>query len=144
MLAPHLPPDLLTEALAAATATGDDTARALALAMLAPHLPPDLLTEALAAATATGDDFVRARALEVTPKTSGEALAALLHRSRSVLPRRQEAAYINLLRESINGTDRKVCFYLLTVGAPAIAEFGGAHAVEQCFHAVVDVSRWWP
>jgi hypothetical protein len=48
------------------------------------------------------------------------------------------------LRESINPIDRAVCFDLLTVIAPAVAEIGGIRAVKQCAHAVIDVHRWWP
>ena len=60
-LAPHLPPDQIAEALAAAKAIGDEGYRARALGSLAPHLPPDQIAEALAAATAIGDEGYRAR-----------------------------------------------------------------------------------
>ena len=85
---------MLDQALSAATAIPDDANsvragaltggadRAQVLTALAPHLPPYLL----------------AQALEATPKTSIEALTALLQRSRSVLPRDEDAAYVNLLR----------------------------------------------
>ncbi len=54
---------VLAQALAAATAIRDESARAQALTGLAPHLPADLLAQALTAATAIGDDDDRARAL---------------------------------------------------------------------------------
>ncbi len=104
-LAPHLPPALLPEALAAACAIkeADCRAKALAalaphlppavlrtrvraapaeqLAALAPHLPPALLPEALAAACAIKDDRGQAEALvalapRLPPHLLAEALAA--------------------------------------------------------------------
>ena len=54
---------MLAQALTAATAIPDDSARAQALTGLAPHLPPDLLAQALTAATAIPSDYDRARAL---------------------------------------------------------------------------------
>ncbi|MGQ9827888.1 MAG: hypothetical protein ACUVSW_08490, partial [Roseiflexus sp.] len=60
---PHLPAELLREALAAARAIGDEWTRAEALQWLAPHLPAELLREALAAARAIGNEQHRAEAL---------------------------------------------------------------------------------
>jgi hypothetical protein len=54
-LAPHLPADLLPEALATAAAVVDTHDRGGALVGLAPHLPADLLPEALAAGFAIVD-----------------------------------------------------------------------------------------
>jgi SSS family solute:Na+ symporter len=53
-IAPHLPPELLAEALAVVTATAknDSGFRAEALIRLAPYLPPELLDEALSAVQA--------------------------------------------------------------------------------------------
>ena len=127
-LAPQLPPDLLAQALSAATTIPDDDDRAGALTGLAPRLPPDLL----------------AQALKATPKTSVETLSALLQASRSVLPRYEDAVYVYLLRVSFNGVDREACFNLIASAAEAVSEIGGMSAIEQCVHAVMDVHRWWP
>jgi hypothetical protein len=162
-LAPHLPADqqpaVLAQALTA-TAIATDSARAEALTRLAPHLPADLLAQALTAATAIADDDLRAgvltglaphlpadllaQAVKAAPKTGIEPQTALLQRGRSVFPRDQDAMYVDLLRESITGTERSVCFMLLTAAAPAVAEIGGVRTIEQCVNAVSDVHRWWP
>ncbi|MBC7226280.1 MAG: AAA family ATPase [Thermoflexales bacterium] len=84
-LAPHLPEELLREALAAAWKIGDASDRAEDLAGLAPHLPPELrseaLQEALAAAREIGWEYARAEALaglapHLPPELLQEALAA--------------------------------------------------------------------
>ena len=62
-LAPHLPENLLDQALPAAREIGIESARAEALAALAPHLPPDLLAQALAAAGEIRDADDRTQAL---------------------------------------------------------------------------------
>jgi hypothetical protein len=66
-VAPHLPADLLAEALAAATAIADDRSRAQALTGLVPHLPAEqrssVLAQALDAANALTDNYQRAAAL---------------------------------------------------------------------------------
>jgi len=66
-LAPHLPADLLDQALAVATAITSDPDRARALAALAPHLPADqqpaVLGQALAATTTITNDYDRAQVL---------------------------------------------------------------------------------
>ena len=164
LLAPHLPADqqpaMLARALTAAAAIRDDSARAQALTALAPHLPPDLLARALTTATAIPNDYYRAQALtglaphlppdllgealDATPKMSGVTFAALLQRSRLLPSRDEEAAYLDLLRKSINGPGRGVCLYLITETVPAIAEIGGVRSIEQCVSAVIDVHRWWP
>jgi hypothetical protein len=125
-LAPHLPPGLLAQALAAAAIS--DFSRGRALAGLAPHLPPGLLTQALAA----------------TPKTSPQTLTAILERGRSVLRRDADVAYVDLLRGGLTGTGRTVCCEVIGTAAPAIAEIAGVRAIEECVNAVVDVHSWWP
>ena len=66
-LAPHLPPELLERALAAARALRSDSGRAAALTGLAPHLPATrqraVLAQALEAATRVTEDRGRAAAL---------------------------------------------------------------------------------
>lgn len=78
------------------------------------------------------------------PRTSSDTLAAILDRGRSVIPREQDIAYVDLLRESLTGTERRICFDVITAVAPAVAEIGGMRAIEQCAAAIVDVRRWWP
>jgi hypothetical protein len=97
-LAPHLTPEQMSEALAAAKTIGDDDGgRARALAGLVPRLAPEqrdeVLREALPAATkATVDDETRARALvaliphlapEETDQVIGQAIDAVRLVSRS-------------------------------------------------------------
>jgi hypothetical protein len=131
-LAPYMPdgqqPAVLTQALAAVVGEPRDSARGELLRELAPLLSADLL----------------AQALETIPKTGVEALSALLQRGRMAFPRTEDAAYLNLLRKSIDRTDRRVCLGLLTTIAPAVADIGGVGAIQQCVDAIADVHRWWP
>jgi hypothetical protein len=66
-LAPHLPPHLLADALAAARTIRDADDQVAALAALAPHLPaeqqPAVYAEALAAARTIANEYRRFRAL---------------------------------------------------------------------------------
>jgi len=62
-LAPYLSEPLLQDALAAARAVADESARAQALVDLAPRLSESLLQEALTAVRAIADEGARARAL---------------------------------------------------------------------------------
>jgi len=62
-LAPHLPPVLLSQALAAVQAIENKNAQFTALSRLAPHLPPELLPEALTAAQAIEANNARAKVL---------------------------------------------------------------------------------
>jgi hypothetical protein len=157
-------PAVLAQALSAATAIPEAYFRSEALTVLAPYLPADqqsaVLVQALNAAIAISEESDRTHILtwmaqglpadllpwsiKTVPKTSAEVLTALLQRGRSVIPRAEDAAYLDLLRESINGASRSACLGVLTVSAPAIAEIGGTQAIEQCVNAVVDVHRWWP
>jgi hypothetical protein len=155
---------VLAQALSAATAIPDGYFRSEALTVLAPYLPAEqqseVLAQALSAATAISQESSRTQILtrlaprlpagllawsmKTVPKTSAEVLTALLQRGRSAFPRAEDAAYLDLLRESINGASRSVCLGVLTATAPDIAEIGGTQAIEQCVNAVVDVHRWWP
>jgi len=170
-LAPQLPaylqPAALDRALTAATAIPFDSDRAKALAVLASQLPADrqpaVLARALAAAAVREDSFggeeraqtltelaphlaadLLSQALELTPKWNIETMRALLQRCRSLFPRDEDVAYVDLLRKTTNGIDRGVCFDLISAVAPTVAEIGGVRAVEECIHAVIDVHRWWP
>jgi hypothetical protein len=87
---PHLPGDLLGQALAAATAISDDPARAQALAGLAPHLPADLLGQALTAAS----------------EGSTEPLVALLERVTQLSPTISHELLLGLLRSCLEGIER--------------------------------------
>jgi hypothetical protein len=163
-LAPHLPPDLLPRALDTAATITNDADRAQALAGLAPYLPsaqqPAVVTRALGAATATTNDYRRvealtalalhlppdmlSRALAATPRSSLQTITAILEKGRSVLPRGRSTAYMDLLRDSFTGAERRVCFEVITAVVPFVAETGGTRALEECVKSVVDVHRWWP
>jgi hypothetical protein len=68
-LAPHLPPDLLIEALAIARAIcHDDWMRAEVILTLVPHLPPGLLTEVLVIVRTIGDEDMRDQTLRALAK----------------------------------------------------------------------------
>jgi hypothetical protein len=165
-LAPLLPADqqsdVLAQALSVANAIPDAYFRSEALTVVGSYLPADqqsaVLVQALSAATAISGESSRTRltwlarqlpaellawSMKTVPKTSAEVLTALLQRGRSVFPRAEDAAYLDLLRESMNGASRSVCLGVLTESTPAIAEIGGTRAIEQCVNAVVDVYRWW-
>jgi hypothetical protein len=153
---------VISEALAAALAiTDDDYARALALAALGPYLPPDLLSQALAAAVAiTFDDYARAsalsklapyltpdlltRAMGIAPKVLPDTLTTILERGRVLLLPDGNTAYAYLLRDSLTGGERDVCFYVIAAAAPTVAQLGGLPAIEHCLKAIRDVHRWWP
>jgi hypothetical protein len=62
-LAPHLPPELLTDALSAAAAIDDPGQRALALAGLAPDARAAAVADARACAHAADEPYRRAHAL---------------------------------------------------------------------------------
>ena len=163
-LAPHLPADqqpaVLAQALSTATAISEESDRAQALTDLTPLLPPDLLILAFAAATAIRSSSDRAKALtglvphlppdllasalESAPKNSAETLTALWQRSRFVYPNDKHLTYIELFRKSTCGAGRSVCFDILAECSSIISEIGGSRSIEQCVHAVMDVSRWWP
>ena len=76
---PHLAPDQIGDALAAAKAIGDDESRSQALAALAPHLAPEQLGEALDAAKAIG----------AQPPCSGRAAPSRAGAARRGARRRQ-------------------------------------------------------
>ncbi len=84
-LAPYLPPDLKSEALAAVHALGREQDRADLLAQLAPHLPEDMLLASLNVAHAMRQNDARVHALtalaphlplHALPQTLHDALAA--------------------------------------------------------------------
>ena len=80
LVTPHLKPELVREAVAAASAIGDEPARSRALAALAPHLASQQLSQALAAAKVIGDEHelsqtLAALASHPAPHQTGEALS---------------------------------------------------------------------
>jgi hypothetical protein len=164
VLAPHLPADLLADALAAATAITSNDARAQALAVLARHLPaadqPAVLAQALA--TAITNDYIRAQmlaglaphlppelipqALAAAPRTMADPLTAVLKRACQVfllLPDKNRE-WLELLKDSLNGTDRTTCLKVIKAVTPVVARLGGAAAIRECANAIEDVHRWWP
>ena len=72
------------------------------------------------------------------------ALIALLKGAHAVHAQRERLAYIRLLRDCLNGVDRKVGLDVLVAAVPAIIEIGGDAAIKECAHAVTDPYRWWP
>jgi hypothetical protein len=85
-LAPHLPDNLMPQALKAARSISDGKYRAKALIGLAPHLPDNLMLQALEAARSISDGKYRADALiglapylpvELKPQVVNEALEAV-------------------------------------------------------------------
>jgi tetratricopeptide (TPR) repeat protein len=72
-LAPYLPAELLSEALAAARSIKDTATRARALVELAPYLPAELLPEALAAARSIEDATRRSEALRDVASSLAQA-----------------------------------------------------------------------
>ena len=127
-LAPHLPADLLAQALVAVTAITNDYSRTEALAVLAPHLPADLLAQALGSA----------------PRTDLQGLIALLKRGHVLYGHGKRPAYVRLLRDCLNGINREAFLEIVLSAAPAITEISGAMAIEHYARAVTDVHRWWP
>jgi hypothetical protein len=134
-LAPHLPADLLANALAAARAIRGAYPCAKALAGMALHLPPEerpaALADALAAALAISDENHRAEALaglapHLPPEVLPEALDALLG-TCARLPRPQAISRL--------------------VGAVAgigMEQLGGEATVRELVSAIVEVGRRWP
>jgi len=137
-LAPHLPPDLLTEALATARTIRSDETRSEALAKLAPHLSVPLLTEALSAARQINSDEDRVAALAALAVflPEGERLAVLT-----------EA--VNVVRGMWLDTDRYLSLSILTPVLPAtlltesltIAQtIGDEHACSEALAAIAAVA----
>ena len=119
-----LPPDLLAEALNVIIDIQNYQSQGQLLAELIPRLPPDLLVSAVAPARLFGQPM----------------LAALIDRGHEL---RAQGGYLDLLRESIDGISRKLCFQVLTYIAPDLHEIGGARTVQECIDAVAKVHSWW-
>jgi hypothetical protein len=101
-LAPHLPPDLLGEALAAARSIADDWRRADVLSGLVPHLPEEqqatVLGEALAAARAIANEVNWPEALmELAPHLSPDLLGEVLVAARAIVDDRRAGVLSGLV-----------------------------------------------
>jgi len=167
-LAPHLPEDLLREALTAARAIRDEGWRARALAGLAPRLAGlGYPQEALAAAREIQDEQYRAEALaglaphlpeELREQVLREALAAARAIERewgwadalsALAPHLAEWPHDRLYplwQETLPLLARRTRKDLLSdicALAPVIAKLGGPEAIAETFRAIQDVGRWW-
>jgi hypothetical protein len=128
-LAPHLPAELLAEALTVARAIEDSSSRAYVLEALAPHLPVELLAEALTVARAIEDSRGRARALgALAPQLSGHFLLQGFEALLDVLP----------------GCQRKSSLLSVSAFFPYQKEFQGPKGLEEARRAIVDTARWFP
>ena len=105
-LAPHLPAELLADALSAAKTIGDEQYRAAALAALAPHLPAEqqqeVLADALRDAKAIGDEQYRAAALaalapHLPAEQQQEVLADALRDAKAIGDEQYRAAALAAL-----------------------------------------------
>ena len=84
-LAPHLPRELLPQALEAARAIGDEYDLAQALSDLAPHLPQQLLPQAFEAARAIRNEEYLAQALsKLAPHLPQQLLPHALEAARAI------------------------------------------------------------
>jgi hypothetical protein len=163
-LAPHLPPELLTQALSLASAITDGSVRAHVLIGLVPHLPPDLqaqtVSNALDAVITITDDSRRSsglsdlapyltpdllrQALTVTPTISMNTRIAILERAKQVLSLTADRTLLTLTRSSMRQTTRSSCLGIIAIMTPELSEIGGPGAVQDCLKAMIDVHLWWP
>ncbi len=131
-LAPYLPESLKRESLVMAREFKDEWSLAEALAGLAPHFWGSLKKEALVAACEIGDEGSRARVLaelaEHMLELSRQHLYLLWQEALRVLAARTRHDLLADLRAL----------------APVIAVLGGQKAVDETFHAIQDMGRWWP
>ncbi|NPA91581.1 MAG: hypothetical protein GXO55_09070, partial [Chloroflexi bacterium] len=163
-LAPHLPEDLMAQALGAARMIASDRYRAEALAALAPHLPQDLMAQALVAARKIRDQDHRALALAaLAPHLPQDLMAQALDAARKIesaqyrakalaalAPRLAELPLLELYplwRETLPALARRTRKDLLAdIRAlhPVIHKLGGEEAIAETARAIIDVGRWWP
>jgi hypothetical protein len=138
-LAPRLPESerggVLSEALDAALAFGDEVNRSWALAGLAPQLSEALLSEALDAARAIGHEGNRS-----------SVLAALAPGLADILWRHVALLWMETLPVLAARTrpDLLADFRSLT---PVLAALAGPNApteLREVARAISDVARWWP
>jgi hypothetical protein len=110
----------------------DITPRTDALVSVAPYLPEEHLAEAL--------EIVRTVEYSIGRV---DALAALAHRlaqlpSNSLYPLWQDTLY-HLAQRT-----RKDLVADLHALIPVIVAMGKVEAIEETYHAIQDVGRWWP
>jgi hypothetical protein len=159
-LAPHLQPDQLEQALAAASVIDREADCALAIAGLTPHLPPELLEHGFVIAVAINDDEDReyaladmaadlplqllADAIDACPKNSTFAVTAILNRAFALTSPNARMDWVNLQRSAFRKSDRNACLNVIVSTASAIAEIGGETVVRACVNAIIDADDWWP
>jgi hypothetical protein len=162
---------LLSEALTAARAIGDEGSRSRALAALAPHLPVELLSEALAVARAIGDEGSRSRALaalaaQLPEQQRAAVLAEALTAARAIGDEGYRsdalaalaaplahlssadlcAVWTTTLPLLATRTRRDLLADLRNL-VPVLAALAGSNApteLREIARAITDVARWWP
>jgi hypothetical protein len=164
VLAPQLPPDLLSKAVTIARDIHYDATRVKTLAALGARLPDGqqeaVFREALRDASAMERDFdvantwraiaaplpvgLLAEAIALAPKSSSESAAAVLYRAARVLPEDGVGDYLQLLRAALTGLDRGGCMHVVASTAEVISSIGGDVAIKRCADAICDAERWWP
>jgi hypothetical protein len=140
-LAEHLPSNLLIGALDVACAIKDETSRAEALAGLAstPYLPPNLLVEMLHIASAIESKENRIKVLV--------ALAPRLASSACSIPKQAYDAACTVLRERAvrpRPVFLEDLYALMPFLMSLVPEESRQQVATEIYHAIQDVSTWWP
>jgi hypothetical protein len=134
-LIPHLPVDLLPEALSRASGMGDANRRAGLMKDIALHLPEEQRTGALRAALAAASELTL-RANERSRRF--EELTDLFVKSEDC-----EALWTDTLHR-LAGRKREDMLSDLAALAPVIRHIGGSQAIESVIDSVRTVVQWWP
>jgi len=168
-LAPHLPAELLPEALTVARALENSSDRAEVLGELVPHLPAErrveVLSEALTAARSIGDSCFRVYALgKLVPHLPAEqrveVLSEALTAARSIGDSDERVRALGELAPQLSGNLLQQGFVmlldvlprcgrdvaLLTVSSflPFLEKLQGLQGLEEVRRAIVDTARWFP
>nr|WP_242056970.1 NB-ARC domain-containing protein [Planktothrix sp. FACHB-1355] len=123
-------PEMLPEALKAAQAIESECNRVRVLIAIAPKLP-EMLPEALKAAQAIEEEYNRAEALRaLAPHLSQMPEVKLFSLWKDTLHSLSLRTRPNLLRD-------------LAELEPVIFALGGEAVLEDLFHAIQDVAKWW-
>ncbi|CCI04006.1 NB-ARC domain-containing protein [Microcystis aeruginosa] len=127
-LAPHLPQNLLPEALEIARAIKLEGYRAEALTELVPYLP-EVLPEALAVARTIGSESSRAEALQGLTKvlTPANVDLSLWEKTLQALGTLTRSSFLETIPNLV----------------PLILHFGGVVALREVYQGIREVSRWW-
>ena len=132
-LVPFVPADeqqaMIARALDAAISNTYFSGRAKALTSLSQYLTADQLADAYAASPAD---------------RSAILTTAILARNRRTPPADQAAESVALLRDGLEGADRRCCLTAITNLAPMIAQLGGVPAMNECIRGILETHRWWP